>query len=57
MFNKIKNKLKCIPTIKITGALALCAGAVLLVCFLPGWAWGAITGLLLVIGGCYMLTI
>lgn len=57
MFNKIKNKLKCTPVLKIAGALILTTGAVLLVCFLPGWAWGAITGLLLVICGCYMLTI
>ncbi len=57
MFNKIKNKLKCLPVIKAAGALTLIAGAVLLVCFLPSWAWGAITGLLLVICGCYMLTI
>lgn len=56
MFNKIKNKIKCIPIIKIAGALMVTTGAVLLVCFLPGWAWGAITGLLLVICGCYMLT-
>lgn len=57
MFNKIRKKLKCIPVLKIAGALILTTGAVLLVCFLPGWAWGAITGLLLVICGCYMLTI
>lgn len=56
MLNKIKNKIKCIPIIKIAGALMVTTGAVLLVCFLPGWAWGAITGLLLVICGCYMLT-
>lgn len=57
MFNKIINRIKCHQKRKILGILLLVAGAVLLMCFLPGWAWGAILGFALIACGCYILTL
>lgn len=57
MFNKLIKKIKCFPKCKILGILLIVAGVVLLLCFLPGWAWGAILGVALVACGIYLLTL
>ena len=57
MFNKIIKKIKCFPKCKILGAVLIVSGLVLLLCFLPGWAWGAILGIILVACGIYLLTL
>ncbi len=57
MFNNLIKKIKCLPRCKIIGTLLIVAGVVLLLCFLPGWAWGAILGVALIASGIYMLTL
>lgn len=57
MFDNFIKKIKCISRCKLIGTLLIVAGVVLLMCFLPGWAWGAILGVALIACGIYMITL
>ncbi len=57
MFKKLIAKLKCYPKFKLIGSVMIAAGILLLICFLPGWAWGAILGFALIGSGIYMISV
>lgn len=53
MFNKLRDKLNCVPNKRRTGYVLLTAGAIIIVSFLPGRAVGILTGTAIaVIGYC-----
>ncbi len=57
MFNKLIRKIKCLPQCKLLGGLLIAAGSVLLLCFMPGWAWGTVLGVALIAAGIYIFTL
>ncbi len=57
MFNKLIKKTKCLPQFRLIGSLLILAGAVLLLCFMPGWAWGTVLGVALIASGIYLFTL
>ncbi len=55
MFKKLICRIKCCPLRKLLGGLITIAGAVLLLCFLPGWVWGAMLGFALIGCGVFLI--
>lgn len=49
-------RLRDTPEIRLLGVLLLAAGLVLLFLCVPGWAWAALTGALLVAAGLWLVT-
>lgn len=53
---RTQRRLRDSPEVRLLGVMLLAVGMVLLFLCVPGWAWAALTGALLVAAGLWLVT-